>query len=278
MLALRSMTAADVPFGLRLCRQAGWNQTEADWRRFLALEPDGCFIATWDGTPVGTTAAFVFGPVAWIAAVLVDADQRSRGIGRALMVHALDYLQQRGVQSVRLDATPLGQPLYESLGFVEQYRLARYHGTPSAAPAAAGVGVAERAEWPELCRLDAAITATDRAVLLQRLFEEQPADVRLVRKQRDVVGFRASRPGFHATLLGPCIAAPEVGPALFADACHRHQGEAVYVDIPCANRAACMHAEQQGLVVQRQLTRMCRGVPLCERVDWLWASSGPEQG
>src|SRR5262245_16769871 len=104
------MTAADVPLGMRLKEQAGWNQVEKDWLRFLDLEPGGCFVAELDGTAVGTVATCVFGPVAWVAMVLVNAAYRGRGAGKALMGHALKYLDGRGVASVRLDATSLGQP------------------------------------------------------------------------------------------------------------------------------------------------------------------------
>ena len=45
MIHIRTMTAEDVPLGMRLRGQARFNQTEADWRRFLDLEPDGCFVA-----------------------------------------------------------------------------------------------------------------------------------------------------------------------------------------------------------------------------------------
>ena len=69
MIAIRLMTTRDVPLGMRLKEQAGWNQTEADWRRFLHLEPDGCFVAELDGVPVATTTTCVFGTTAWIAMV-----------------------------------------------------------------------------------------------------------------------------------------------------------------------------------------------------------------
>ena len=36
--------------------------------------------------------------------------------------------EELGCTTIRLDATPLGQPLYESLGFVPQYELTRYAG------------------------------------------------------------------------------------------------------------------------------------------------------
>ena len=90
MLRIRDMTVADIPFGIRLKQQAGWNQVEADWRRLLGLQPDGCFVAELDGVPAGTVTTCRFGPVAWVAMMLVDESLRSRGIGRCLMKHALD--------------------------------------------------------------------------------------------------------------------------------------------------------------------------------------------
>lgn len=280
MLAVRTMTLADLPLGMRLKEQAGWNQTELDWRRMLALEPTGCFVAELDGTPVGTTCACTFGPVAWVAMVLVEQSVRGRGVGKALMRHALDYLDGRGIRSVRLDATPLGQPLYEKLGFVVQFQLARYEGTlrPNNSPPPQGVMPAGRNDLPALVALDRAATATDRQKLLLRLYDEHPQAVRLSRSAGGIDGFLMARPGARATMLGPCIASPAAGPLLLADAWRRFAGHPVYVDVPLENAAAVRSAEEQGLTVQRGLVRMCRGQPVRERAELLWTSSGPELG
>src|SRR3954465_129988 len=88
VLCIREMTLADLAIGMHLKDQAGWNQREDDWRRLLAMQPDGCFLAELDGTPVGTVTTCRFGPVAWIAMMLVDSRFRHRGIGRKLMTHA----------------------------------------------------------------------------------------------------------------------------------------------------------------------------------------------
>jgi GNAT superfamily N-acetyltransferase len=278
MIRVRLMTAADLPLGLSLCRAAGWNQTEADWRRFLDRQPDGCFVAEYDGTPVGTTATTVFGAVAWVAMVLVEESVRGRGIGTALMRHALEFLEQRKVITVRLDATPLGRSVYERLGFVEQLRLARYQGVLPPAPEVAGVETATPQQWEALAALDEATTRTDRRGVLRRLFAEHPARVRLVRNGEAPVGFLVTRPGARAVHLGPCIATPEAGPLLLADAWHHYAGQPIYLDVPEPNEAATKLAEAHGLTVQRHLTRMCRGTPLCERIEGFWASSGPEKG
>jgi GNAT superfamily N-acetyltransferase len=278
VLRLRPLTVADIPLGLRLKGQAGWNQTEADWRRFLALEPDGGRLAELDGVPVGTVTTCTFGPVAWVAMVLVDEAFRGRGVGRALVAEALAFLDGRGVRSVRLDATPLGRPLYERLGFVAEYSLTRYEGVlPPAGPAVAGVEPAQVEDLDELARWDREVTGTDRRKLLSRLFAEHADAWRVIRAE-EAWGFAAARPGADAVHIGPCVATAEAGPLLLADAASRYAGQRVIVDIPTANRPAASLAAGLGLAPSRPLLRMGRGEPVAERVAELWASSGPEMG
>ena len=278
MIRVRSMTAADLPFGLRLSEAAGWNQLADDWQRFLDLQPDGCFVAEYDGGAVGTTTTFIFGSVAWIAMVLVEESARGRGVGTALMRHALEFLDGRGIATVRLDARPMGQPLYERLGFSEQYRIAHYEGTLPHASEVAGLEPVS-IEWREaLMTLDEEFTRTDRRRLLLRLFVDHPQNVRFVQVGNHVSGYLTSRPGKKTIRLGPCIVAAGAGPLLLADAWNRHAGLLVSLDVPLPNRAATQWVESHGLTVQHTLTRMCRGVPVCESIESLWLSSGPEKG
>jgi GNAT superfamily N-acetyltransferase len=275
---IRLMTVADLALALQLSRQAGWNQIEADWQRFLDLQPDGCFVAEWHGNVVGTTVTSIFGQVAWVAMVLVEESLRGRGIGKALLNRALEFLDQRQIPTIRLDATPLGRPLYERLGFTEQFQLARYEGRPWPIPAAVEVQTAAPDLWAALAALDEAVTRTDRRRTLLRLFAEQPESVRIVRTGERIDGFLAARPGRRAVQIGPCIASPQAASLLLADAWRRYAGQHVFLDIPVANIGAMQLAKLQWLTVQRHLTRMCRGAPLCERVEGLWAGSGPEKG
>jgi GNAT superfamily N-acetyltransferase len=272
------MTAADLSLGMHLTQQAGWNQTAADWQRFLDLQPDGCFVGDWDGTAVATTVNSIFDSVAWIALVLVEKSVRGRGIGTAMLHHSLEYLDRRRIATVRLDATPLGQPLYERVGFVTQYRLARYEGTLPPAPENTGVENAGAEQWEALSTLDEAVTRTNRRFVLLRLFAEQASSTRLVRDGSQPAGYFSTRPGSRAVHLGPCSTAAAVGPLLLADAWHRFAGQRVFLDVPVDNLAATRMAEVQGLTVQRYFTRMCRGVPVYEDLERLWASSGPEKG
>src|ERR1700753_149172 len=125
-MQLRVMTTQDIPGGVRLNTVVGWNQTEADWERFLAANPSGCFVMDDDGKIVGSAATLPFdGKFAWISMVLVDPDYRNRGIGTSLLQRAIEYLDSTGMATQKLDATPAGKPLYEKLGFVTEYEIDR---------------------------------------------------------------------------------------------------------------------------------------------------------
>lgn len=281
MTTIRDMTAGDVTVGLGLSRQAGWNQTEADWVRMVDMQPDGCFLAEWEGRPAGTVTTCHFGDVAWVAMVLVDEPLRGRGIGRALVAHALAFLDGLGVRTVRLDATPLGQPLYATMGFVAEYHLSRYHGRPRAAgkpERVPGTQPLQPDRTDALLALDRAVTGTDRARLLRRLAAERPESVRVAGQGGRVDGYLMARPGARATQIGPCVAGPEAGPVLLTEAWQDYAGRTVIVDIPVHHASSHTLARAGGLTVQRTLIRMRRGEKLDEQFGGLWASSGPEKG
>lgn len=274
------MTVEDLPFGMRLKDQAGWNQLDADWRRALELQPDGCFVAEVDGVPVGTVTSCRFGAVAWIAMMLVDPAYRRRGVGRALMVRALETLERMGVHSVRLDATPLGRPLYESLGFQAETTFVRHQGVLPAAVAPSDalphVPVADVIE--AISALDRSVTGADRGTLLRVLARQNPDSFRVARKHGEVVGFLLSRPGTKARQIGPCIADDEAGVQLLEEARRQYVGETVILDIPQGHTRAERLVASWGLAPARELLRMGLGPRVVEDLERLWASAGPEKG
>jgi len=278
MIEIRLMKPADLPLGRKLTSQAGWNQVDADWRRFMGMQPGGCFVAEMDGAPVGTTVTCVFGPVAWIAMVLVEISARRKGVATSLLKHVLGFLDAEGVRTVRLDATAAGQPVYEKLGFVAEYPLARYEGTAPPAEAQPGITTAARSLFPEIVAFDRRMTGTRREKMLLPLFEESPHAVRILRPDGRIKGYVTTRRGASATQIGPCIATTSAGPLLLRDALNHCAGRPVFIDIPCDNTPAMEVAEASGLKVQRRFMRMCRGDRITDAPQAIWAGSGPEKG
>lgn len=282
MTRVRLFTLDDVAFGLHLSRQAGWNQLEADWRRCLRLAPDGCFVAELDGVRAGTTTTCIFGDAAWIGMVLVENELRRRGIGEALMRHALDYLDGKEVRAIWLDATALGRPLYEKLGFVEQEVIGRHGGVPRFGEAAvalgplrsescrsggaAGSGDPGRAQpvevrplrsddIPAITEMDRAVLGYDRRALLQAL---EPDLARVTCSGERLTGFLFARLGANAWQIGSCTAERDVGGLLLQDAWQRFAGQKVYVDVPVQNQAAVAAVQAAGLKLEREFSRMRR--------------------
>lgn len=77
-------------------------------------------LALYDGELVGVMALVDEGATWALRTFMIDADHQGRGHGRAAVLAAIDYVRDRGGQSVRLTVHPAnaaGIHLYESLGF-----------------------------------------------------------------------------------------------------------------------------------------------------------------
>ena len=60
------------------------------------------------------------GTKAWIEDVVVEAEQRGGGLGRALVEHAIGYCREVGIDTMYLTSNPkrvAANALYQSVGF-----------------------------------------------------------------------------------------------------------------------------------------------------------------
>ena len=129
---IRRLGIGDLEAALGLSTGAGWNQTADDWRMLFRLSPDGCFASEADGRIVGSAIGIDYGSYGWIAMMLVEPAYRGRGVGGALLEAAIGAI--RAELPIRLDATPLGRPLYQRHGFEDEATLTRYALTAQPGP------------------------------------------------------------------------------------------------------------------------------------------------
>jgi predicted N-acetyltransferase YhbS len=257
---IRPMRAQDIPAGMRFRELAGWNQTEADWRRFLDLEPEGCFVACREGEVCGTVTTVAYEKrFGWIGMVLTDPAVRRQGIGTRLLEQGIASLEQAGVETVKLDATPMGRPLYLERGFADEYGIERWEGiAPSVR--AAGLGPMREADLERVCAADRDLFGADRSRLLQRLWRENPRYSSVVYDGDVVAGYILGRAGARAHYIGPWVApGGETAAALLDEVLSRLTGEPVFVDVSLAHSSARPMVAARGLNFQRPLTRMYRG-------------------
>jgi GNAT superfamily N-acetyltransferase len=121
---IRHLTADHLGAAFALSSTAGWNQRLDDWEMLGRIAPAGSFCAIAGGRLIGTAIGINYGGFGWIAMMLVDPSWRGRGVGARLLEAAMDSLPPE--LPIRLDATPLGRPLYQKSGFHDEVALTRY--------------------------------------------------------------------------------------------------------------------------------------------------------
>jgi GNAT superfamily N-acetyltransferase len=300
---LRVMRPDDIPAGLRLCREANWNQVAADWELFLASSPDGCRVAIDDADKVvGSVATIRYGDdFSWIAMVLVDPPHRGKGIGRQLLKEALDVIGE--ATTARLDATPAGRAVYVPLGFREEYGLQRMvrlstvrlkaDTTDDGIDVDTNIGTnsgsvrlqpdrvvrpMSDADFADVVKHDRDVFGADRRVLLEMCRREAP-EYAWAACDGGIQGYLFGRRGYSFEQMGPLVARDESTARVLAAAClSAHADRAFIIDTPlCAAWIAWLVSA--GFTPQRPFTRMHRGdQPLRERVDQMFAIAGPEFG
>jgi ribosomal protein S18 acetylase RimI-like enzyme len=259
-MEIRLMDEDDIPDGMRFKESAGWNQTPADWERFLRTTPLGCFVAEWDRRVVGSVTSIVYeGRFAWIGMVLVDPLFRGRGIGTQLLTKAIEYLDSAGVPTLKLDATPQGRPIYEKLGFVPEYDIERWilhreQGSLASLPPTT------LPDFDKILELDHEVFGADRRELLRSIHLDAPDFTLAVKLHGELAGYALGRGGTRADHLGPWVAWDEpTAWELLDEFLHRSVRETIFVDVLKDNSVAVGLLQSRRFKLSRSLTRMYRG-------------------
>ncbi len=248
-VAFQPLTAEWVGSAQRLSTQAGWNQSEEDWRRLARLQPEA--VRVWvDAGEVRASYSVVAygGAVAWVGMILVDTAYRGGGLGKATFHAALESAAALGAPVLGLDATDLGEPIYRKFGFETIAPTVRWCGV--LAPGTPGLPVATG--WAEtLPELDRAACGVDRAALLADLAQHGGTVL------RTGSAYAFLRPGREAWQLGPVVAGEEAElSALLYAAAAKTGGAPVLFDSLLPQSAPLLEAH--GLRPLRHLKRMTR--------------------
>ena len=274
------MRPDDIPFGLALCRIAGWNQLEQDWRRILDLNPQCVYVAEREGTACGTASIMCCSrKVAWIGMVLVHPDHRKHGVGSTLMRHCIDVLREARIECTKLDATEQGRRVYQKLGFEDERPICRY--SLNSLPVAREVlhpAIADN-DWLSVAKQDHAAFGADRLPLLRHMASD--CFTAVARSPKGSRGFGFARIGFNASHLGPIVAASAecAGGLITSLLAQLPAHKTVYWDGFPDNIHARRLAETMGFHAERHLTRMrLGGSDTATQAEEIYAAAGFELG
>lgn len=276
-LQIKALREVDLAAALELEDRERWNQTVTDWKRLLKLNPQGCFAAFHGEQLIGTVTTITYGQdLAWIGMLLVAREYRGKGIGKELMNAALEFCHRMAIATVRLDATPAGLPLYESLGFLAEDKIERWQGTASPA-----TPYKPDSRWktpPALYELDARAFYASRTKLLDSLIERRCAEPALHMRDGELAGYALARRGGRASYIGPLVAIDaEAAEVLLGSIVGEMNGE-VCLDVRIGAQDLTAALKERGFTNQRDLTRMSLGKATPRASEMIFAIAGPELG
>ena len=259
-VVVRPMQEADVGAVMQIKEAEGWNQTEKDWRLQMAHDPELCLVESVDSQVIGTVTGLNYGNrVAWIGMMLVSGNFRGLGVSKLLLRTIIDKL--KACESIKLDATPAGMPVYSKLGFVKEFEIYRMT-TPDLQKVSNHkeqdpILPALENNIPEIVKYDMEVFGASRDTLLSMLIKNNPKMAWLLKKQNQAVGYALGRPGSRYTQIGPVFAqSANDAKALMANALKDFAGQPVVVDVPEYQQALKDWLLSLGFTVQRPLTRM----------------------
>lgn len=262
---ITTLRADDLPAADAIAAAAyGRGSRLAELRRYLALRPEGWLLAVLDGAPAGIAGVTSYDTFAYIGLMAVHPDFQRRGVARRLMQRLLADLDADGCPAVLLDASAMGEPLYRSLGFVEDDRAVLYARRDDAAPPSSparpaphSIARPRRDDLPAVVAFDTPRFGADRGDVLAAYLRDDPERAFICRDSSGVItGYLIAQ----RSALGPWVAeTPEAASALLDAALALPFDGAPTVIAPAANPHAAALLERRDFAPQRALAHMRRG-------------------
>jgi ribosomal protein S18 acetylase RimI-like enzyme len=280
---IRKMRPDDISQAFDLSLKEGWNQTLKDWRLLFDNPQNVCLVAEKDNMVAGTATALNHeDKIAWIGMVLVDKALRGQGAGKMLLEHIISSVKQ--IKSVKLDATPAGEPLYRKLGFLEEYKIFRMTcdnlNRISDMSPGKNLSSIDQDNLSHITEFDRVIFGADRSNLLMKLLTGNPGRAFFIRKNRTIEGFAFGRDGSRFNYLGPVAATSQVSAMqLICKSLESLNNQAIALDVPEDKADLIRWLESTGFVKQRHFVRMyLKDNPFPGSISNQYLISGPEFG
>jgi GNAT superfamily N-acetyltransferase len=279
-LQISPLEERDLADALGLSTQAGWNQTQDDWRTLLWFAGT-CLAGRIDGQVVATGTIKFNGNCGWIGMLLVEQRYRGRGYGSRMfdvLLKVADEMQK--YLWLGLDATELGKPIYQKRGFREVGKIQRWQlAVPHQLPRLYSVReYRPRRDFERLHALDGEAFGAFRLLLWKNHLD---IDECVCEKDDEFLGFGYSRPGRLGQYIGPVVARSDAAAGgIIAHLMERFAQDPstpVFIDVPqgCSIEP---WLKAEGFEVVRNWTRMVRGMAERGNPEMIFGTAGPEFG
>jgi GNAT superfamily N-acetyltransferase len=277
MADIKAMTKGDLESVYEIVDSQNWGYFDEDIIRMIDFDPNGNFVLYVENKPIGVLFSSTYTEYAFIGPVIVNPEYRGQKLGKALMDHAIDYLEGRGVTSMELDSVFPATTLYRRHGFKDKYVSYRYRGF-----IAVSSEVIPQFLKPDMIddmvEFDKKMTGLNREKHLCKFVEDFPDSILITGKDR-IQGYALVRPRKGDQFwIGPMVAEDDFsGKMLFHSVINNHVGKVLSLGVPETNRFMIDSVKTRGFIHTIPALRMFRGKRL-EYEQNVYAIIAPEKG
>jgi GNAT superfamily N-acetyltransferase len=279
-MTIRDATPADLPAITAQRAELGWRAFE--WALRDAMRPPQArfFVATDGeaGSIVGTGSGISYDRLGVVGNMVVGAQHRGRGLGRAILERVIGFLEvERGCTQLELTATADGRRLYRHYGFEPgppsaHVTIPRERVPTAAPPAQADVTLVASSGVGPIREYDRPRFGGDREPIIAAAVADPSRPVLVARREDRIVGFAVVSP--EAGRLGPWVADdPAAAEALLSGAGSLAPQAGLESHLSTANVAGLAWLRRLGAVVQLADAHMRRGSGVERRMDTIYGST-----
>jgi len=270
-----------------------WKYSPSDICRYIQWEPNGCFAAEVDGTPVGYVFSISYDQLGWIGLLRVDPNYRNRGIGSKLMQKAISYLHNKGVKVIKLEAVQKAVDLYKRLGFATEFDSLRLRGVIHNVSTMRNflkmrnhveVRPMKNEDISLLAGFDASYFGASRIRVIEKLYREFPHLCFVAVADDKLIGYIMCRnSALNVYKMGPWINVPdkpEVAERLFVACLQKiSENSIATLGTPKSNIQAIQIAKKFGFKLIETCKRMCLGQDqVKDNPEGIFGIGGSEKG
>jgi len=216
MFHVEKMKADDFSFAVQLANTMNWNMAVEDFEFTMKLEPQGSFALFHGSERLGICTSVSFGRVGWFGNLIVKEGYRREGAGSLLVRHVIDYLKNKGVETIGLYAYPHLISFYKRFGFELDIDFSVLQGKAGLLPTEGTVRKAKQQDVPEVIDFDSQCFGANRKKLLEPILLGTGNLCYISTENDGIVGYVAAK--VYGTMA-------EVGPLV----CHVNHAEAAVV-------------------------------------------------
>jgi GNAT superfamily N-acetyltransferase len=279
MFRVEKMMSKDFPFAVDLANTMDWNMAESDFAFMAKLEPDGCFVLLEGRERVGMATCIGYEDVGWFGNLAVKPEYRRRGAGTYLVKYAVQYLKDRGVETVGLYAYQRLISFYERIGFKPYDDFAILNGKATKISREQGTLKASEEDIPILTEFDRKCSGWDRKSLFESIFREEKNLSYFSALNGEVTGFVMAKVYDVLAEVGPLVCRQDsfdVATALLKTVLNKLRGKEASIYLPVDEKGLLEFLIKLGFREQFRVKRMFSG-PLAGG-NCIYAAESLERG